>query len=300
MKIGFYPGCSLEGSSREYAESLRAIAPHLGLDLEELEGWNCCGSSSAHQLDHMVALTLPARILALAEQQHMSTMVVPCAACFNRLAAAKKELAADATVRDNIADMLHMPLTGTTDVQNILEVLSNALTPAVQNSCTASFPYKVVCYYGCLLVRPASIVRSDRVENPMQMDDLMKRIGAAPLDWGMKTECCGAGFSITRTDIVGKLCGTIIEDAVLRGAEAIIVACPMCHSNLDMRRKEIERVTGKRYSIPVIYITQAIGLALGIDAKKLGLHRHFVDVSLRGTMKVQKKEPAPVSAAAAS
>ena len=300
MKIGFYPGCSLEGSSREYAESLRAIAPHLGLDLEELEGWNCCGSSSAHQLDHMVALTLPARILAQAERQNINQMVVPCAACYNRLAAAKKELAANALTRDKIAEQLHMPLTGATDVQNILEILNKALTPAVQKSFPASFPHKVVCYYGCLLVRPASIVHSDRVEDPMQMDDLMKRIGATPLEWGMKTECCGASFSITRTDIVGRLCSSIIEDAVLRGAEAIIVACPMCHSNLDMRRKEIERVSGKRFPIPVIYITQAIGLALGMDKKSLGLHRHFVDVKLQGTMNVQKKEPASSSPAAVS
>ena len=296
MKIGFYPGCSLEGSSREYAESLRAIAPHLGLELEELEEWNCCGASSAHQLEHTLSLTLPSRVLAQAEQQKMTDMLVPCAACFHRLAAAKKELAEDAATRAQVAEILHMPLTGAIEVRNILDVLNIVLSPAVQKNLPASFPHKVVCYYGCLLVRPAAVAHPDRVEDPMQMDDLMKRIGAAPLEWAMKTECCGASFSITRTDIVGKLCGSIIEDAVLRGAEAIIVACPMCHSNLDMRRKEIERVTGKHFTIPVMYITQAIGLALGLEAKSLGLHRHFVDVSLRGTMKVQKKEPASPAA----
>jgi heterodisulfide reductase subunit B2 len=298
VNIGFYPGCSLEGSSREYAESLRAISPHLGLELEELEGWNCCGSSSAHQLDHTVSLTLPARILGQAELQHLTSMLVPCAACFNRLAAAKKELAENAATRGKVSEMLQMSLTGAIDVQNILEVLSNALTPAVQKSLPGSFPHRVVCYYGCLLVRPASIVRSDRIEDPKQMDDLMKQIGAIPLPWGMKTECCGASLSVTRTDIVGKLCGTIIEDAVLRGAEAIIVACPMCHSNLDMRRKEIERVSGKRFTIPVLYVTQAIGLAMGIDAKTLGLHRHFVKVQLQGTMNVKEQEPALSSPAA--
>jgi heterodisulfide reductase subunit B len=187
-----------------------------------------------------------------------------------------------------------MSFTGAATVQNILEVLNNVLTPDVQKRLPAVFPYKVVCYYGCLLVRPAGVARSDRVEDPMQMDDLMKRIGATPLEWGMKTECCGASFSITRTDIVGKLCGTILEDATLRGAEAIIVACPMCHSNLDMRRKEIERVSGKKFSIPVIYITQAIGMALGLDAKSLGLHRHFVEVSINGKNKVQKNVQATV------
>ena len=160
-----------------------------------------------------------------------------------------------------------------------------------------TFSHKVVCYYGCLLVRPKNVVHHERMEDPMEMDDLMKRIGATPLDWAMKTECCGASFSITRTDIVGRLGGKILEDAVERGAEAVIVACPMCHSNLDMRRKEIERVTGKEFTIPIIYITQAIGLALGIEPKILGLQRHFVPVALEGKSKVQQN--APVRAAAA-
>lgn len=299
MKIGLYPGCSLEGSSREYAESLRAIAPHLGLELEEVEGWNCCGSSSAHQLDHTLSLALPARILAQAEKQKFPELLVPCAACYYRLASTKKDLISDGETRSTVTEIINMPYAGTTTVQNILEVLYRVLTPEVQKRLPASFPHKVVCYYGCLLVRPSSVVHAERMEDPMQMDDLMKRIGATPLDWGMKTECCGASFSITRTDIVGKLCCNILEDATIRGAEAIIVACPMCHSNLDMRRKEIERVAGKKFSIPVIYITQAIGMALGLDEKSLGLQRHFVEVSVHGRNKIQqdisKPSPAAVS-----
>ena len=112
------------------------------------------------------------------------------------------------------------------------------------------------------------------------MDQLMQRIGATTVDWAFKTECCGAGLSVPRTDVVARLSANILEDAVSRGAEAIIVACPMCHSNLDMRRKEIEKAAGKSYSCPILYITQAIGLALGLDRKKLGLHRHIVPVRL--------------------
>jgi heterodisulfide reductase subunit B2 len=139
-------------------------------------------------------------------------------------------------------------------------------------------------------------VHHERMEDPMEMDNLMKRIGATPLDWGMKTECCGASFSITRTDIVGKLCGNILEDAVARGAEAVIVACPMCHSNLDMRRAEIERVTGKKFSIPVLYITQAIGLAMGCSPKQLGLQRHFVPATIQAKKKIQQNTPAAAAA----
>jgi heterodisulfide reductase subunit B len=186
-----------------------------------------------------------------------------------------------------------MPYTGATTVHNILDILDRVLTAKVKKDMPGTFPHKVVCYYGCLLVRPKSVVNYERMEDPMKMDDLMKRIGAIPLDWGMKTECCGASFSITRTDIVGKLCGNILEDAVARGAEAIVVACPMCHSNLDMRRKEIERVTKTKYSIPVVYVTQAIGMALGLDSKSLGLHRHFVEVSVHGKSKIQQQALAP-------
>lgn len=249
MKIGLYPGCSFEGSAREYAESLHAIAPKLGLELEEVRGWNCCGASSAHVLDRKLSLALPASILAEAESQKMDEMVVPCAACFNRLATAKAEIAADAKVREEVVSILKMPYTGTVAVRNILEVLNLVLTPEVSKTFPGTFPHKVVCYYGCLLVRPKSVAHEERIEDPMQMDELMKRIGAKPLDWGMKTECCGASFSITRTDIVGNLSGKILEDATERGAEAIIVACPMCHSNLDMRRKDIERTTGKEFKI---------------------------------------------------
>jgi heterodisulfide reductase subunit B2 len=296
MKIGLYPGCSFEGSAREYAESLQAIAPKLGLEFDEVQGWNCCGASSAHSLDHTLALALPAKILAQAEQQKMEELVVPCAACFSRLASAKIELA-DEHLQETITGIIKMPYAGTTAVRNILDVLNRVLTPEIAKAFPKTFAHKVVCYYGCLLVRPKSVVHHSRMEDPMEMEDILKRIGATPLDWGMKTECCGASFSITRTDIVGTLGGNILTDAVERGAEAIIVACPMCHSNLDMRRKHIEHETGKKFSIPIVYVTQAIGIALGLDPAALGLQRHFVPVSVHGKLKNQQNTHAQTAAA---
>ena len=145
---------------------------------------------------------------------------------------------------------------------------------------TQPFAHKVACYYGCLLVRPHSILQFDRVEDPQSMDELIKVVGGTTIDWAFKTECCGGGFSVSRTDLVAKLSGNILEDAADRGAEALIVACPMCQSNLDMRRGAINKVIERPSDIPVIYITQAIGLALGIDAEELGLKRHFVTVEL--------------------
>jgi heterodisulfide reductase subunit B len=135
---------------------------------------------------------------------------------------------------------------------------------------------KLACYYGCLLVRPPKVVAFDRAEDPQSMDRMVTAAGAEAVPWNFKTECCGAAFSVTRTDLVARMSGRIVADAVRHGAEAIVVACPMCQSNLDMRRPEINAGLGADYQIPVLFITQALGLALGLAPAALGLQRHMV------------------------
>ena len=274
--MAYYPGCSLLGSSREYGESLRAILPALGVELAEVPDWNCCGASSAHAIDRDLSLSLPARILSLAETLDADEMLVPCAACYNRLASARHELE-DAATRERITGITGLGYKGSIRPLNILEFLSKH-ADILRNKTVKPFAHEVACYYGCLLVRPPKVTRFDRSEDPRSMDALMSAIGATPVEWAFKVECCGAGHSITRTDLVGKLSYRIIDNAVRHGAQAIIAACPMCHSNLDMRRSFINRAAGKKYSIPVLFITQAVGLAVGIDRKELGLHRHIVTV----------------------
>jgi Heterodisulfide reductase, subunit B len=278
MKTGFYPGCSMKGSAREYSESLLAVARELNRELPEVPDWNCCGATAAHNLDPDLALALPARILAAAEKDGMDEVLVPCAACYSRLKVTRHELLEDEQLRQRISGLVEADYRGSTEVLNILEWLSRV--PELEKHVKKPFQRKVACYYGCLLVRPAGIVKFDRPEDPQTMDLLMRKLGAEPIDWAFKTECCGAGFSVSRTDLVAKLSGHILEDAVSRGAEAVIVACPMCHLNLDMRRPNIEKRAGKKISIPVIYITQALGLAMGLPAKKLGLQRHKVAVKI--------------------
>jgi heterodisulfide reductase subunit B len=280
MRIGYYPGCSLKGSSREYAESLLAVAPALDLELVEIEDWNCCGASAAHNLNHLLSLALPVRALATAEKQGLEEILVPCAACYSHLMTAYQTVLDDEAERKRIVNVIEMDIQGNARPLNILQVLEKAMTREINGRFTQPFDFKVACYYGCLLVRPPKLVNFDQAEDPQVMDQLMQKLGATPIDWAFKTECCGAGFSVPRTDLVAKMCGQILEDAVSRGAEAIIVACPMCHSNLDMRRSHIERLAKKKYGIPVLYITQAIGLAMGMDAKTLGLQRHIVKVNL--------------------
>lgn len=172
-----------------------------------------------------------------------------------------------------------MPYEGTVKILNVVQFIDRYIKDKLIEKIVKPFNYKVACYYGCLLVRPHKILKFDRVEDPTSMDELMNMIGSTPVEWGFKTECCGAGLSVSRTDLVAKLSGNIIKDAADRGAEAIIVACPMCHSNLDMRRPEINNYLKEDVTIPVIYLTQAIGLAVGADPCKLGLQRHFVKVT---------------------
>ena len=280
MTLGFYPGCSLKGSSREYAESVLAVAEAFNISIEEISDWNCCGATAAHNLNRELSLALPARILSLAEKQGMEEIVVPCAACYSRLSVTKHELSANASLKDRISDINNMEYKGSVKILNIIQMLNKYVAPVLESRVAKPFDHKVACYYGCYLTRPHDILNFDREEDPQTMDELMLKIGATPIDWAFKTECCGAGLSVSRTGSVGRLSGKIIGDASDRGAEAIVVACPMCHSNLDMRRDAINSFLGEKIDIPVLYITQAIGLAVGIDRKALALQRHFVKVTI--------------------
>lgn len=291
MKIGLYPGCSLKGGSREYKESVSALAEAFGIVLEDIPDWNCCGATAAHNLNHELSLALPARNLSLAEMNGMEAVVVPCAACYSRLTIVQHELNDNDNLRINVENITGMAFKGNLKIINVIQFLQQHILKNLPHKITTPFDYKVACYYGCLLVRPHGILKFDRPEDPQTMDEVMKIIGAEPIDWAYKVECCGAGMSVARTDVVGRLSGNILKDACDRGAEAIIVACPMCHSNLDMRRPDINKALKENFTVPVIYVTQAIGLALGIDAKKLGLKRHFVPVNLPAkVLKTQMEE----------
>lgn len=298
-KIAYYPGCSLLGSSREYDESLRAIAGPMGLELLQVPDWNCCGASSAHSLNHELSLALPARILALSETLGVEEMLVPCAACYSRLVTAHHDLAESAETREKIIEIIGMPYRGSVKPLNILEFLELHAN-SFKDKVTAPFDKDVACYYGCLLVRPPKITKFDRPEDPRTMDNLVEMLGAKALDWDFKVECCGASHSISKTNLVGKLSSKIVGNAVRKGAQAIVVACPMCHSNLDMRRNFINRAAGRNYTIPIIYITQAIGLALGMGEKELGLHRHIVKVRYPEKVRVEAPAKPKVAAAAAA
>jgi len=281
MTIGLYPGCSLKGSSREYTESVLAVAEACGIEVKEIHDWNCCGATAAHNLSKELSLALPARILSLAEAQGMTEVLVPCAACFSRLKVTKHELSEHPSLKKAVVEENKLDYRGTVEIINIIQFLDKYVLPNIEGKITKPFDHRVACYYGCLLVRPHAILKFDREEDPQTMDELVLKAGATPVDWAFKTECCGAGLSVSRTSSVGRLSGEIMKDAADRGAEAVIVACPMCHSNLDMRREAINTYLGEKLTMPVMYVSQVVGLAMGIDRKKLGLQRHFVPVNIQ-------------------
>ena len=276
MNIGLYPGCSLKGTSSEYAQSTIALAKAFDISFTEIEDWNCCGATAAHNLNQSLAAALPARILALAEKQGLNEIVVPCAACYNRLSVAQHEWNENPALKKSLSATIGLPLNEPCKILNVMQFIEKYIAGRIEEKVVKPYEHKVVCYYGCLLVRPYSILQFDRLEDPQSMDIIMQKIGAKPLDWGFKTECCGAGFSVSRTGIVAKLSGKIVRDAEDRGAEAIIVACPMCQSNLDMRRTHIDSYLNRKTKIPVLYITQAVGLAIGLTKEELGLKKLFV------------------------
>jgi len=280
MKIGLYPGCSMNGGSREYKESVIALARVFDIELVEIPDWNCCGATAAHNLNKELSLSLPARIMALAEREGLTDIVVPCAACYNRLTVTKHELAGDAVLSSRIASIIDLKYEGTTEILNIIQFIDKHISSRLEEKVIKPFDYKAACYYGCLLVRPHAILNFDRVEDPQSMDSLVRKAGGDAIDWAFKTECCGAGMSVSRTGTVARLSGEILKDAADRDAEVVVVACPMCHSNLDMRRPEINGYLKEKITIPVLYISQVLGLAVGLDAKTLGLNRHMTEVNL--------------------
>jgi heterodisulfide reductase subunit B2 len=278
MSIAFYPGCSLHGIAREYGRSAALVCARLGIHLIEVEDWNCCGTTAAHSLDHELALSLSARNLSIVNRMNLDRVVTPCAGCFSRLKSCAHELGSSKTARDKMEKQIDAPLTILPDVSHLLQLMVESvelkgLAAAVTRPLKG---LKFGAYYGCLLTRPRGIARFDDSEQPTSMDRLIRAIGAETVSWSHKAECCGGAFAASQTDIVVDLGGQVLEAARQAGADALVVACPMCQVNLDTRQQAIEEARGVRYNLPVIYFTQLMGMAYGFSSRQLGLDRMLV------------------------
>jgi heterodisulfide reductase subunit B2 len=270
----YYPGCSLHASAKEYDVSTRMVMGRLGIDLREIENWTCCGASSAHAASKLLGYALPARNLQIAEQMGLPLMS-SCAACFSRLKATTHDLARDLKMLAAVNEAIDRPFLNSVEVTPIL----GALVPE-EVAAAARRPLeglKVACYYGCLFVRPGEVVGFDDEEDPRSMDRLLAAAGAETVDWAFKTECCGASMAVPRPGEVERLSGRVLAAAKRLGADCVAVACPLCHANLDQRQGSIGAKLGKDMTLPVLYFTQLLGLALGFPAREMMLERHFAD-----------------------
>jgi heterodisulfide reductase subunit B len=272
MKVSYYPGCSLEATARDYQESLSYVCRQIGIELEEIPDWSCCGATAAHSLDKFLALALPGRNLALAEQIGLD-LVVPCPMCFNRLKTAGHEW------QKGDREGQPYPWTGQIKIWDLLDFLSQPAWIA-QIQTHIQQPLKdlnLVCYYGCMANRPPKITEAGSPENPQNMDLLLKALGATVFDWSYKTDCCGASHTVSRPDIIDTMVQRLYEMALETGAEAIVVSCQMCQANLDMPQARISKVFQKTYDIPVYYFTELIGLSWKAPEAKTWLSRHLVN-----------------------
>ena len=269
MKYSYYPGCAQHGTAVDYRISVEAVFHRLGIELEEVKNWNCCGA--LHVPEQTIKVALSARTLASSKGLDMAT---PCNLCYSNLMRANAALK-DSALRTRVNEALTEKYDGNTKPKHLLEVVVKDLgLSKLGEHVKKPLKIKAVPYYGCLLTRPENDF--DSPENPRSLDDLISSLGGEPAKYYYKTKCCGGPILITNEDIALGLAKDLLVMAKESGADCMVVTCPMCHLQLDAKQKAVESKYGIRIDLPVIYFTQLMGLAMGIDPKQLGLSKHLV------------------------
>ncbi len=278
MKIGLYPGCSLEGLENAYLVSLKNTFKKLGIELVEIEDWNCCGATAIPSINLKFSYLLSLRNLALAEKSGLNIVIAPCSECYNRLAYVNYKIKTDDKFKEELNKYLNeigLEYNGNVEVKHPVDFLVRDYgLEKLRKNIKREINKKVACYYGCLFVRPKEVA-IESAENPRTMDDMVKALGAEPVEYEYKTKCCGASIIITNSDAALKLIGDILYSCKNAGAEIVVTSCPLCHSNLDMQQENASRLLNKDLSIPVLYFTQLIGIALGLDEDELALNKNI-------------------------
>jgi heterodisulfide reductase subunit B len=271
MNYLYYPGCSLEGTAREYDIATRAMMTALGVTLTEIEDWTCCGASAAHAVSHLLTYALPARNLAIAEKMEVSDeILVPCSACYLNLRQATEERSENLLKDINaVLDEDGLEWQGSGKVRHLLDVMSTDIGPAMvrEHVEMALSGLTIAPYYGCQCLRPYAVF--DDPEKPESMNGLIAATGASVFDWDMGAKCCGASHMNTQIEVGTALVAALLKAA--QGADAIVTVCPMCQMNLEAYQERVSKFSGENLAITVLYLPQLIGLALGLSEKALGL-----------------------------
>lgn len=274
MRYAYFPGCSLSSSGYDYHISLKYVSKALGIDLHEVKDWVCCGASSAHSISHLLSVALPVLNLSHAEKDGFERLIAPCLACLSRFKAANEEIKHDPDLKNKIHEIFDYKYQGNVKVYHPLEVFHEMGFERIREKIKKKLKgLRIACYYGCVLTRPPRVAKFDKVEDPQSMDSIVKILGAEAVEWSFKTECCGVSMTLTRSDIVLKLSNDILREAKDSGANAIATCCPLCQANLDGRQRQIEETYKVHYGIPILYITQLMGLSFGANPKEVGIQK---------------------------
>ncbi|SIT66498.1 heterodisulfide reductase subunit B [Ectothiorhodosinus mongolicus] len=290
-KVAYYPGCALEGSGGPYDKSTRVLVKALGLEMENLRDWNCCGAMEVKNVHPMLQTYLSARNLAIAaEQMGIDTVMAPCNGCYHNLKKAEYETATSEQVMQTVQDLARKSddpvYNGDVRTLHLLEWLMEELGPeGMKQQFTKSLNgIKIANYYGCMYTRPRQIFPekdqgpgSESSYKPHFMDDLLEAAGAVNVDFPLKTSCCGGAHTLSDSDTSTQLVLNLLQAAEDSGAEVIATECPTCHSGLEMHQVRAETEFGIKTGVKVLYFTQLLGLAMGLSPRKLGIHENVSD-----------------------
>jgi heterodisulfide reductase subunit B len=277
-QYAYFPGCSLEKIALSYHTSSLESTKKLGVELKELEDWNCCGATTYFHVDQLLANALMARNLAMAEKTGMD-LVAPCSACYKNAYFTNKYLKEDADLAEHINYALeedNLQFKGTIEVHHLIEVFADEIgAEEVKNKVTNPLKgLKVAAYYGCQIVRPRK--NGETVENPQFFEELISATGAESVNFADRLRCCGGSLIMTSRQAALDMVRNILQNALDNEADVIATACPLCQINLECYQAQVNEEFGTNYSMPVLYFTQLLGLSLGLPSKKLGFGKEFI------------------------
>jgi heterodisulfide reductase subunit B len=260
----------------EYGLSTHGVFKTLGVELVEIEDWNCCGAAATHSINHLLSLCLPARNISKAQSSQAGPLVVPCAGCFNMLKRTEHALKNDEPKRKEIEEIVGFTYQPSLEILALMDVMLNRIgLEKVQEKVKRPLKgLKAACYYGCALVRHPKMTQLDDPENPQYLDRLIKTLGGEPVEWSYKVDCCGADLALTYGDIVKKLVGRIVSMAKEAGAQCMVTSCGLCQANLEMRQE---------IGLPVFYFTELMGVAFDVENRDKWWSKHMI--SPKGLLK---------------
>ncbi|MBG0748936.1 CoB--CoM heterodisulfide reductase iron-sulfur subunit B family protein [Planktothrix agardhii 1806] len=285
LKYAYFPGCVAQGACRELYQSTQVLTQALGIELIELKKASCCGSGTFKEDSRLLEDTVNARNIALAEELNLP-LLTHCSTCQGVIGHVDERLKEfqenDPAYIEKVNGLLSKegcsPYQGTTEVKHLLWALvaDYGLAEIERRVRRKLSGLKCAAFYGCYLLRAQTHLPYDDPQQPESMENLFRAVGATPVYYRGRTQCCGWPLSSYATESAFQMAGNHIQEAIDHGADCLVTPCPLCHLNLDSRQPEVEKVIGRPLGLPVLHLPQLVALALDIDPKQLGLDRHVV------------------------